>query len=147
MSIVNLHIKKQFINDRRVMSRYKRKRLRALRRFGSILRRHARNKLRRKGRMGQVSAPGTPPLTKMPEPNLRTILYGFDGKTLIVGPIGFTGAVQGTPELLEHGGSAIVMIFGLRKRAFYKKRPWMQPTLEEKAGELGRSIVKVGGLV
>ena len=150
---VSFDIQKSFIRDRRIVSRYERQRTKVLRRFGTIIRREARRKLKPpkkrkkddKRKKPERSRPGQPPLTHSPEPNLRTILYGFDSRVLVVGPIGLRGAKKGQgPELHEHGKSVMMKIFGVRRRATFPQRPFMQPALIEKQDELGRSIEKFG---
>lgn len=160
---VNYGIKKFFIDDKRIHGRLEASRAKALRRFGTILRRYARSLIKKgkKQHLSVVFGPsqivlygaaaasalktgsarvrsqfqnsGPPVWWTRQEPNLKTILYGFDGDTLICGPVGFGSSGGMTvPERLEYG------------RGGYRKRPWMNPALKEKEDELLNSLLKFG---
>lgn len=127
---------KYFIRDDQVVSQFERRRNQVYRRFGTIVRREARGLLKKKS--GPLKMHSS-------EPNLRTIFYGIEGDTLIVGPVGFNGKSPTVPELHEHGGAATIRLPDGRKvNARYKPRAFMFPALQAKSDELQVSIQKFG---
>jgi hypothetical protein len=137
---VDYSMKKFFIDDSRIHDRLEKSRLRALRRFGSIVKRHAAKSIksgrrRSKGRPWTLRNISGPPLNwaKKGAPGLKSIVFGLDGETLVVGPIGFgTDGGLTVPEKLEYGLGG------------YRQRPFMNPALEDKKDQLIVSLKKFG---
>lgn len=148
-----------------------RRRLRASRRAGALVRRDARSSMRKVKKRTTVASPGQPPRAHSSEPNLRTIFYVFDPASMstVVGPPLFRSSKNAkdslpVPGLHEHGGTAYRKrrVYGdvargadgevigrkfTKKRGPVKlaKRPYMDPALEknrEKFPALWRDSVR-----
>jgi hypothetical protein len=92
----------------------------ALNRAGGMLRLTMRRSIRARKK---VSQPGAPPSSHAPEPNLRTILYAFDGRSVFVGPVKLNGGRRRTdgitlkttvPNALEQGAPLQIAELELR---------------------------------
>lgn len=111
--------------------------LRVLSRFGAFVRRTAKSSIRRRKR---VSDPGKPPSSHTGKLK-RFIWFSYDpkAKSVVVGPTSF-GSGESKPELLEHGGTGIVVAQKRGKRtkknATYKARPFMGPAFEKEQPKL-----------
>lgn len=121
---------------------------------GAFIRQRAKHSLRRRKR---TSEPGETPSIHIRDPvaTLRNIwfVYDPDAKSVIVGPIGLDGSSQPVPSLMEFGGTSRVfeaspiphgnrwIPVGKRpprwakrtrtRRAKYKARPFMGPSLDK----------------
>lgn len=124
---VGYQLKNFFFDRERVLKQLDKKRVRAMSKIGSFIRRKGRNLTRARK---STSAPGKPPHTKTKEePNLRTIFFGLEpgNKTLVVGPVR-THTAYSVPALMEHGGT-VDLPNGQRKK--FPPRPYMGPALEK----------------
>lgn len=108
---------------------------RQLSRFGALVRSIARNSIKPARGPNAISMRGSPPLSHGGSPRYKdTILYTYDkaAKTVYIGPVLLSGkGGQAIPGLLEHGGSAQVIVGRGRNRkritAQYRARPHMRP--------------------
>ena len=158
---ITYDVRGMFFDRLAVQARVDAQKRKRLSKAGAYVRRTARTLLRRK----KTSAPGQPPATHGPEPNLRTVLFGYDprSESVVVGPIKLNQAtmVDGNrstvPELMERGGIATIYEERYRgqlrwrrrdmrrnprpekeyrrRRAVYQPRPFMGPALDRERGK------------
>jgi hypothetical protein len=159
---VTYAVKEWFFDGAAVAGRVEAQKRKRLSQAGAYVRRTARTLLRRK----KTSAPGQPPATHGPEPNLRTVLFAYDpqAESLVVGPVKLpqVAIVHGNrstvPELMERGGIATIYEERYRgqlrwrrrdmrrnrrpekeyrrRRAVYQPRPFMGPALDRERTKL-----------
>lgn len=161
---VGFEVKKMFIRDKQMTSKFIRSQNAALRRFGSIVRLDARKSIK-KGNVKKLVArhlatgnwlygaaadsslaAGTakkarkesgPPVSWGQEPNLRTILYGIE--KVLLDLLVVIGPVAfggaGRPTIPEKIEHGI---------GEYSKRSFMGPALERKRDQLLISLIKFG---
>ena len=135
MARVGFRFKGAFFDSKKVISKTDKATRRVLSRFGSFVRRTAKQSIRKRK---EESKPGTPPhshegLLK------RFIFFGFDfsKKSVVVGPalINIPDQRPKGLDALEHGGKITRLRGrkGKRKRVILniKARPFMGPALEK----------------
>lgn len=114
---------------------------RALAKFGAFVRRRAKSSLRYgKG----VSKPGRPPIVHGTKSPLRELIYfSYDPvrKSVVIGPA-MGGKKNDAPDVLEHGGTAVIAIDG-RKRIHIQPRPFMEPAFEEELGKVNGNFLNI----
>lgn len=104
-----------------------------LSKFGAFVRQRAKTSIRnRKG----TSPPGSPPYSHVGLLR-KFILFAYDPqrKSVVIGPT-LTKEGSPAPRLLEHGGTATLVIAGKARRARYRPRPFMGPAFEEEKKQL-----------
>lgn len=116
-----------WFNDDRILRRFDRAKIGAMRKIGAFIYRRARSSI--KERPG-ISPPGKPPHTHT-RALKESIGFAFDKdrEELVVGP---TGWQRGGPWLLEFGGAITQRDNGRgrRRRMKYRPRPFMGPAFE-----------------
>jgi hypothetical protein len=149
-----------FIRVEQIRSLVEKKRLTLLRNMGGYAQKTAQRSMRRVGKKGKPSKPGTPPKYHGADPSLRTILYGLDPSSggMIIGPVGFNQKqyygmelkAGGIPALHEVGGTVGIREKKIgtewgpigrkkprpgqptrRRNATYPKRPYMIPARDK----------------
>lgn len=126
---------RQFFNSRAVRSAVDRGRRQALSRFGAFTRRSARQSLRRRRR---ASRPGEAPTNRKGQLK-RFLFFGYEptSESVVIGPAKLSRSSFSIPEILEHGGTAVVANRKRRRvRARYAARPFMQPAFEKEQQKL-----------
>lgn len=148
MADFGFEIKNLFFDRAAVQKRLKPANARALSQAGAYVRTSARSSIRRRKR---VSAPGSPPSAHAKQqPNLKTILFGYDPRTesVVVGPVRLNGSSRvRVPRILELGGEVTLTqtLVGKawltgrkptsarqptrKKTVNYAARPFMNPAL------------------
>jgi len=126
--------KANFFDRRAVKDAIDRETRAALSRFGAYVRTRARTSIRkRKG----TSLPGQPPFSHVG--TLRNgILFAFDREraSVVIGPFPFRPGSPG-PRLLEYGGFGVVVERGgVRRRAYWRPRPYMRPAFQAELARL-----------
>ena len=124
-----------FFDRQRVITAMDRAEKRALSKAGAFVRRRAQSSLRRRKKS---SPPGKPPSRHAgTQQSLKFILFLYEPHNhgVVVGPVKFTGAGD-VPNLMEHGGTAVIRSNARSKVARYPRRPFMGPALEAVATEL-----------
>lgn len=106
---VSFKIKELFFDRAKVKKAMDRANRRALSKIGAFIRRRSRSSIRKSKK---ASLPGNPPRAHANrEPNLRTILFGFEpsGPSVVIGPVRFSGLQSGktVPEILEFGATVV----------------------------------------
>lgn len=151
---LTIQVKDLFLDRQAVIERVDRAKLRALSKAGAYIRRRARSSLRRRK---AISAPGQPPSVHSQDKiaTLKNIWFVYDPgeQSVVVGPVGLHGSSQPVPQLMEFGGTSRVfeaspiargnrwVPVGKRpprwakrtrtRRAKYKARPFMGPSLDK----------------
>lgn len=144
--IITMLVKSMFLDSRKIESAVDRAKLRNLTKAGGYTRKVAKSLLRKRGKPGQVSAPGTPPLQHTGL--LRgSVFYDVDraAESAVIGPTlkPRKGSSNMTPpQVLEFGGTVTRMAqskydfhrrrYGrklVRRRFRYPARPYMGPAL------------------
>lgn len=135
--MIGFEQKVAFFDRQAVLSVIGKAKTKNLSKAGSYVRRSARSSLRRRR---ASSLPGEPPSvhTKHPVATLKNIWFVFDrqSRSVIVGPVklrtsSLTSSNRATvPELMEKGGTAVVVKSKVRRRARYEPRPFMGPALK-----------------
>lgn len=146
--------KKFFFDRLKVQAQIGQRRARFLRNAGSYTQRTAQRSMRRVGKKGKPSAPGTPPKWHGDANfSLRKIYYVYDRLIdgMLVGPIiGNSKQRPTVPELQEKGGEQLIreklvgnkwVPYGRKRprpgqptrkrRATYPARPYMVPALQK----------------
>jgi hypothetical protein len=123
---------KYFFDRAVVRKRIGEQRARFYRNAGGYARTVARRSMRRVGKNGRPSQPGTPPKHHGGDPSLRTILYGFDPSrhSILIGPVLLNGSRRMNPTIPR------LHEFGGRRQVREKLVPTKQPG--------GRNWVPVG---
>lgn len=161
MITVTANIKDRFFDREKVVQQIGRANVRKLSKMGAFIQRRARTSLRRGPRRrirGRTvpSTPGTPPRVWSRDSfaTLKNILFGLsrDNNAVLIGPRIVPSrkpkgsSAQTVPELLEHGGTAMVAVdpdsgepLGytpkddrnvVMRKANYSARPFMGPALQ-----------------
>jgi len=124
-----------FFDRKKVLRAADRANRQNLSRAGAFVRTTARHSIRR--RKG-ASKPGSPPSSHTGLLK-RFIFFGYDRRrqTVVVGPMRLNQKVGNATEVLEHGGTSVV-IQGLRRRRRKRRvriraRPFMGPALRKEA--------------
>lgn len=145
-TIITAQVKSMFLDSRKIESAVDRAKMRNLTKAGGYTRRVAKSLLRKRGKPGQVSAPGTPPLQHTGL--LRGgVFYGVDraAESVVVGPTLKPRKGSGNltpPQVLEFGGTVTRRAQSKRdyhrrryggklvmRRFKYPARPYMGPAL------------------
>lgn len=155
---VTYKLKDMFFDRLAVTARLGEDRAKFLRNAGGWIRTTAIRSMRRVGKKGKPSKPGTPPKFHGNEQfSLRTILYGFNGiDSVIIGPIkgnqkSYASGVLATgtvPNLHEFGGVAGIREkrVGMSWQPMGKRKPRPgQPTRVRKANFPARPFMKPAG--
>jgi hypothetical protein len=124
-----------FFDSPRVITVMDRAEKRALSKAGAFVRRRAQSSLRRRKKS---SPPGKPPSRHAgTKQSLKFILFLYEPHNhgVVVGPVKFTGGGD-VPNLMEHGGTAVIRTEARSKIARYARRPFMGPALTEVSTEL-----------
>lgn len=105
-----------------------------LSRFGAFVRQRARTSIRT--RPG-TSPPGGPPFSHVGLLR-RFILFAYDAErgSVVIGPVRLNAKSGEAPRLLEHGGPALRVRWGLARRVSYAPRPFMRPAFDRELPHL-----------
>ncbi len=154
MLILDARVKDLFFDRRAVKDAVRRGTRKALSKAGAYVRKRAKSRLRRRKR---TSEPGESPSIHSRDETrtLKRILFAFEPATegVVVGPVGLGTQRPTVPELMEGGGSQVIVEASpwksgdkwipigrrvprwaqrvRRRRATYEPRPFMGPALEE----------------
>jgi hypothetical protein len=107
---------------------------RVLSRFGAFVRQRARTSMKRRA---DPAPPGQPPSAHTGL--LRRHLYfAWDPaqRSVVIGPALLNQRERGVPALLEYGGAAVRMRWGLPRRVHYAPRPFMRPAFAAEQSRL-----------
>lgn len=141
-------ITRQFFDRKAVIAMLDKKRSKALGKQGAFLRNAAIFSIKKKSRPKRPSQdaakrqralekfqapspPGSPPFSRGPKPNLRSIYYAYDGgsDSVVVGPVRLNTKINAA-AVHEHGQAVMIRRRGKPPRlARYPKRPFMGPAL------------------
>ena len=96
-------------------------------------------------RKGRYSRPGQAPFYRSSPPNLRTILFAFDGKdSMMIGPVVLPRKRKQNRtvgNIHEFGGRAAFAQRRYGRRAFnYRKRPFMNPAGMKAVGDIRKDL-------
>ncbi len=133
--MIEMRVKLLFLDTPRVRRAVDKGTRAALSKAGAFIRTAARHSIRkRKG----VSEPGKPPHSHAG--HLRRLIffsYAPADQTVVIGPVRFGGGEA--PSLLEFGGTTSLKDRARRRRrAVYRKRPFMGPAMEKELPQLPR---------
>ena len=122
---------------------------RLLNKFGATVRRTQQNSLKR-GKPGQVSDPGKPPLRHSASPDIKnTVFYFVDRpkKDVVIGMVLLSGKPSGEramPGVLEHSGVALVKSRKKVLAARIEMRPSAVPAFEKTIKKQLPGLIKGG---
>ena len=134
--MITMRIKDSFFDRHVVMTAMGNAKRKVLSKAGAFIRTAAKTSIRKRKKS---APPGSPPHSH--EGSLRRlILFGYDRSTdsVVVGPVGFKKSTA--PNVLEHGGDAVVLARrGGRltsRKVKIAPRPYMAPALEKERPQL-----------
>lgn len=129
-----------FFNDERVISALTAASRQNLMKYGSYVRNAARRSMRKVGKRGKPSAPGTPPKVRRGQLK-RFLFFVWDtfSRSVVVGPQSFfPGKIEQIPGVHEHGGT-LTRRSRKKKRSYvarYPARPFMLPAHQKEISRL-----------
>lgn len=141
--MVGMDIKKMFFDRKVVRSAVDRATRQVFSKFGSHVRRRARNSMRPAPKKSPhaVSRPGRPPRSHTGLLK-RLIYFGYERqrRSVVIGPVRLNRKVGDAPEALEYGGTSTVVasLRGKRKKRRVKiaARPYMGPAFKQEKPKL-----------
>lgn len=142
--MITMKIRDTFFDRQAVLGPAERARKKSLSKAGAFVSTTARRSIKRRKK---PSWPGQPPHAhSSSEPNLKTILFGWDRANdgVVIGPIELRSREtdRTAPDLHEHGGSTAIRrkvrryVNGTKvtlvknDRAYFPRRPFMGPALD-----------------
>jgi len=123
--------KSRFTFDRKKLQKhFGRVRLQVFQWFGNDVRRAAKRRIKKPSKKRAESKPGESPVDRTGTLK-KLIFYEIDPiRGVVIGPVQFKGRYQGA-KALEYGGPSRAKVRGKWKKVVVKKRPFMQPALNE----------------